>query len=140
MDSREELSFSACVDNIESAYEYMLAYAAQGRDREPAGGGSGPSVRQFLEQLRQAVSALAGAAQKTTAALPLSDEARTAVQGFLLQLEQDAGKAGTVINMVLTAPTLSSQLVDNLNASAHLRCLLTGIFIIDEVVQQHVRA
>ena len=46
----------------------------------------------------------------------------------------------TFVNVVLTAPGLSSQLIDNLNASAHLRCVLTDIFVLDEALQQHARA
>jgi hypothetical protein len=36
---------------------------------------------------------------------------------------------------VLAQPGISSQLVDNLNASIHLRALLTDLFLIDEIVR-----
>jgi hypothetical protein len=36
---------------------------------------------------------------------------------------------------VLAQPTISSQLVDNLNASIHLRALLTDLFLIDEALK-----
>ena len=39
--------------------------------------------------------------------------------------------------MVLAQPSISSQLVDNLNASIHLRALLTDLFLIDEVLKAH---
>ena len=45
-----------------------------------------------------------------------------------------------VLRVVLTAPALSSQLIDNLNASVALRCLLTDLFVLDEAIQQHLRA
>ena len=39
------------------------------------------------------------------------------------------------IQLVLAQPSISSQLVDNLNASIHLRALLTDLFLIDEVLK-----
>ena len=38
---------------------------------------------------------------------------------------------------MLAQPSISSQLVDNLNASIHLRALLTDLFLIDEVFKAH---
>jgi hypothetical protein len=40
---------------------------------------------------------------------------------------------------VLEQVSISSQLVDNLNASIHLRALLTDLFLIDEVLKAHRR-
>jgi hypothetical protein len=37
--------------------------------------------------------------------------------------------------LVLAQPAISSQLVDNLNASIHLRALLTDLFLIDEIAK-----
>lgn len=140
MNSGPTISFNDCVENIEASYEYLLAYAAQGRDKEPAGGGSGPSVRQFISQLQSSVKQIGRASQSSIAGLTLAAEAKEALQMLSAQLEQDAAKALAVITVVNSAPALSSQLVDNLNASAHLRCLLTTIFVLDEVLQQHTRA
>ena len=41
------------------------------------------------------------------------------------------------MQLVLAQPSISSQLVDNLNASIHLRALLTDLFLIDEVLKTH---
>jgi hypothetical protein len=38
------------------------------------------------------------------------------------------------IELVLAQPTISSQLVDNLNASIHLRALLTDLFLLSGVL------
>ncbi len=46
---------------------------------------------------------------------------------------QDAQSLG--IQLVLAQPSISSQMVDNLNASIHLRALLTDLFLIDEIVR-----
>jgi hypothetical protein len=39
------------------------------------------------------------------------------------------------VRLVLAQPAISSQLVDNLNASLHLRALLTDVFLLDEIVK-----
>jgi hypothetical protein len=35
----------------------------------------------------------------------------------------------------LSQPAISSQLIDNLNASIHLRALLTDLFLLDEILK-----
>ena len=133
-------AFADCVEKIESAYEYMLAYAAQGRDREPTGGGAGPSIRTFLVELEYGLIHLVSASRMKMAELQAPVEALQALEAFSDRLEADAERALTVLQVVLTAPALSSQLIDNLNASAHLRCVLTDIFVLDEALQMHLRA
>ncbi len=39
------------------------------------------------------------------------------------------------VELVLAQPAISSQLIDNLNASIHLRALLTDLFLIDEILK-----
>jgi hypothetical protein len=48
-------------------------------------------------------------------------------------LQCDALDSLASIELVLAQTTISSQLVDNLNASIHLRALLTDLFLIDEI-------
>ena len=48
-------------------------------------------------------------------------------------IDRDARDAQAAVRLVLAQPSISSQLVDNLNASIHLRALLTDLFLIDEV-------
>ena len=43
---------------IERSYEFMLAYAAQGRDFEDSSG-SGPAIRQYLTRLREGLATIA---------------------------------------------------------------------------------
>jgi hypothetical protein len=54
---------------------------------------------------------------------------------FLSVLEKDAQDSLASIHLVLAQPTISSQLIDNLNASIHLRALLTDLFLIDEILK-----
>ena len=54
---------------------------------------------------------------------------------FIRMLNRDASDARAAVGLVLAQPSISSQLVDNLNASIHLRALLTDLFLIDEIVR-----
>ena len=55
-------------------------------------------------------------------------------------IDRDARDAQAAVQLVLAQPSISSQLVDNLNASIHLRALLTDLFLIDEVFKSHRRS
>jgi hypothetical protein len=55
-------------------------------------------------------------------------------------LDRDARDAQAAVRLVLAQPVISSQLVDNLNASIHLRALLTDLFLIDEALKTYRRA
>jgi hypothetical protein len=112
---------------IEECYEFMLAYAAQGH---PGEGGSGGQLRQFL---KRAVDALAGLAQSYGAAA--RDGGMDSYEAFLAVLDRDANDSLAALRMVLAQPSISSQLIDNLNASIHLRALLTDLFLIDELIK-----
>jgi hypothetical protein len=50
-------------------------------------------------------------------------------------LDRDASDSIAAFEMVLAQPALSSQLIDNLNASIHIRALLTDLFLIDETLK-----
>ena len=50
-------------------------------------------------------------------------------------LERDASDSLASIQLVLAQATISSQLIDNLNASIHLRALLTDLFLVDEILK-----
>jgi hypothetical protein len=53
---------------------------------------------------------------------------------FVATLDEDARKARAGLQLALTQRAIGSQLVDNLNASIHLRALLTDLFLLDEAV------
>lgn len=114
---------------VERAYEYMLAYAAQGRKRDVEGGVDS-GIRAPLEQ---AHAALAGLATMTVEELSGTGVATFA--GFVDVLRNDARKAHSMVGLVLAQPSIGSQLIDNLNASIHLRALLTDLFVISEALK-----
>jgi len=133
--ARAELN-SRC-NAIEECYEFMLAYAAQGLESD-AGSGSGSQIRDFLRKCDQALTDLAGFLNRFVA--QLSVESTAPFTGFMSVLDRDARDAQAAVQLVLAKPAISSQLVDNLNASIHLRALLTDLFLIDEALKAYRRA
>jgi hypothetical protein len=119
---------------VEECYEFMLAYAAQGLPSD-RGSKAGGEVREFLER---AVKALTGLAE--TCAVAVKEEGFTPADkylAFFAVLDRDARAA---IELVLAQPAISSQLIDNLNASIHLRALLTDLFLLSEIVSRQNRS
>ena len=112
---------------IEECYEFMLAYAAQGLTSD-IGSDSGRQIREYLHR---AVDALSGLAGSCAAAAAQQDK----FEPFLSVLDRDARDSLAAIELVLAQPTISSQLIDNLNASMHLRALLTDVFLVGEVLR-----
>ena len=122
---------------IEECYEFMLGYAAQGlsSDRNSR---SGEQIREFLNG---AVNALKGLAQScVSAAGDAGLEPAEKYQAFFDVLNRDARDSLAAIQLVLVQPAISSQLVDNLNASIHLRALLTDLFLVDEMLKTQRQA
>ena len=118
---------------VEECYEFLLAYAAQGLPTEQSSK-SGGQVREFLHR---AVKALAGLAE--TCAMAVKDEGLEPAEkylAFLAVLDRDARDSLAAIELVLAQPAISSQLIDNLNASIHLRALLTDLFLVGEIVRK----
>ena len=54
-------------------------------------------------------------------------------------LERDAQDSLAALELVLAQPAISSQVIDNLNASIHLRALLTDLFLIDEILKTQLK-
>ena len=55
-------------------------------------------------------------------------------ENFVKILSNDASKSHNAVKLVLSSQTITSQLIDNLNASIHLRALLTDMFLVDEYI------
>ena len=129
-EARSELK-SRC-DVIESAYEFLLAYAAQGLTSDQ----SNSQVREFLGKCDRALANLSAFLTRFVSQLNVDPAPYSA---FITVLDRDARDARAAVQLVLAQPSISSLLVDNLNASIHLRALLTDLFLIDEVLKTHAR-
>ena len=130
-DARKRLA--ANIDAIEEAYEFCLAYAAQGITKfDPAS----PLGNRMKRHLDKAAAALNDLVPGLNALLAAGDvEKAEEIGAFSTQVEEDVRKAAAVFDLVRSRPAISSQLVDNLNASIHVRVLLTDLFLIDEVLK-----
>jgi hypothetical protein len=123
------------IDTIEEAYEFFLAYAAQAReadDESEAGG-----VRAFLKNAIAALDGIHGAGVE--AAGNASQGAREWA-GYLEILKDDGLRAKTLLEFALAQPILSSELIDNLNATNHVRTLLTDVFLLDSALDANAGA
>ncbi|HAW90299.1 MAG TPA: hypothetical protein DCX61_06520, partial [Gemmatimonadetes bacterium] len=50
-------------------------------------------------------------------------------------LQRDASNTLAALRLVMAQPSISSQLIDNLNASIHFRAVLTDLFLVDEALK-----
>ena len=127
--ARSDLSgLNARIEIIERGYEYLLAYAAQGRQDD-----QGSEARARLTDMFAALDDLADVVVATVNGGPGGQVTEAAA--FLDAVKQDAAKARGAIGLVLSRPSISSMLVDNLNASIHLRALLTDCFLIEQALR-----
>ena len=134
-DSATPADFAARCDTIEGAYEFFLAYASQGLPSDQ-GSERGREVRDYLRRCDAALTGIGGLIIDVAERAGLDP---APYRAFVDVLERDARDASAAIRLVLAQPAIGSQLVDNLNASIHLRALLTDLFLIDEVLKLHKR-
>jgi hypothetical protein len=121
-------TLAEAIDVIEETYEFMLAYAAQGRrgDEEDQGAG-------IRERLTRAEAALGVIATATVDAIAAGGA--LAAAEFLDVVKADATRARAAFRLVLAQRSVGSQVVDNLNATTHVRTLLTDLFLLDETMK-----
>lgn len=118
-------------NTLEECYELMLAYAARGL---PSDEGSDPGlhIRDVLRRLARATDGLAESCELAAREGLLAPAEK--YLAFLAVLGRDAEDSLAAIELVLAQPSISSQLVDNLNASLHLRALITDVFLVSDVL------
>lgn len=132
MSEENKSKLRTSIDAIETGYEFMLAYAAQGRDFEATGGGAGPSIRGYLADMRQGLETLADDFEAE-----INDKVESGTNLFIdyiKVLRADAEKSQQAVDMVVALPSIGSQVIDNLNATIHIRALLTDMFLVDEAL------
>jgi hypothetical protein len=132
-DARSELD--ARVNAIEEAYEFFLAYASQGLPSDQ-GSGSGAQIRDYLQRCDGALNGLGSCIMRFVQQRGMES---TPYRAFVNVIDRDALDASAGIQLVLAQATIGSQLIDNLNASIHLRALLTDLFLVDEALKASSR-
>ncbi len=128
--AREELARRA--DAIEGGYELMLGYAAQGLPTDQGAANSG-QLRDHLIRFAEALEGLPATYRECASALGVGPQ--DALEGFLDTLARDAATTHAALRLLLGQPGISSQMVDNVNASIHVRALLTDVFVVDEILK-----
>lgn len=128
--AREELSKRA--DAIESGYEMMLGYAAQGLDTDQ-GAANSSQLRDHLRRFETALTDLAKTYRACAVALGV--QGLDSLDVLLETVDRDARTTQAALRLVLAQPGISSQMIDNLNASIHVRALLTDVFVVDEILK-----
>ena len=123
---------NARINTIEEAYEFFLAYASQGLASDK----DNDTGRQAREYLKRCDAALTEFGAFLTGFIGRAGvEPVAPYLAFVAVIDNDARHAQAAVQLVLAQPAISSQMVDNLNASIHLRALLTDLFLIDEVLK-----
>ena len=117
-------TLAEAIDAVEETYEFMLAYAAQGRAH---GEGGDDDIRSYLARADAGLAIIAAMAPPGAAG-----DDQTA---FIELVRQDAARARKAMRFVLAQRAIGSQIVDNLNASIHVRTLLTDLFLLDEALK-----
>jgi hypothetical protein len=123
------MTFAEAIDTIEEVYEFMLAYAAQGRRHDDEDQGTG-----IRERLTRAETALGVIGAATVDGIATGTQPAAAAE-FLDVVKADAARARAAFRLVLAQPSIGSQMVDNLNATTHVRTLLTDLFLLDETIK-----
>ena len=114
------------IELVEEAYEFMLAYAAQGRADEGAGR-DGAHIRTFLKQFSDATDRIIEDLGKLS-------EPNEAMETFIKSAESDAKTVKSVMAIMLQKENISSEMVDNANGLITVRSYLTALFFIDKAV------
>jgi hypothetical protein len=126
----EQVLLSGRIEIIERSYEYLLAYAAQGRQDD-----AGTELRDTLIRMHQALTDMQGSLRAAFVGV----SAVSGVADFTDVVERDVLAARGAIGLVLSRERIASLLVDNLNASVHLRALLTDLFLIEQACKAPLR-
>lgn len=109
----------------------MLAFAAQGLPSDQ-GAANSAQIRDHLKRFESALTGLADVYRQAAVALGVGPT--DALEVVLKTVEADAAFTQAALRLVLGQPGISSQMVDNLNASIHIRALLTDVFVVDEIL------
>jgi len=132
--SQVRADLKARTDTIEEAYEFFLAYASQGL---PTDANTSHPIRDHLRKFDQALTGIGDFFLDCASRLGVTD--LDPYRRFVDVVVRDARDAQAAIQLVLAQPGIGSQTIDNLNASIHVRALLTDLFLIEEILTSLTR-
>jgi hypothetical protein len=108
------------IEVIESGYEFLLAFAAQGRPAQTESG-PGPHARPTISGMADAMKNMAESFKESKVS-------------FEQVIANDCRNAGAALEFILAQEKIGSEMVDNLNASIHVRAVLTDLFLYSEAL------
>jgi len=114
------------IEIVEESYEYMLAYAAQGRADEGAGP-DGAQIRNFLNQYSSAIESIAGSLDGLADSNPQA-------AAYFDGLKRESAVMDSVVKILLARDNISSEVVDNANGLIAVRAYLTSLFFMDKAI------
>ena len=114
------------IEIVEESYEYMLAYAAQGRADEGAGP-DGAQIRTFLNQYSSAIESIAGSLDGLADSNPQA-------AAYFDGLKRESAVMDSVVKILLARDNISSEVVDNANGLIAVRAYLTSLFFMDKAI------
>ena len=124
-DHAKAVAMREAIEIVEEAYEFMLAYAAQGRKREAKEEGVS-KIRDYLTRFADALDQMGGIAPDIVAG--------ESAAAFRDRFVADLAVVRSVIALLLERPSISSDMVDNTNGLIAMRIFLTDLFFIDQAV------
>ena len=114
------------IEIVEEAYEFMLAYAAQGRKSEAKEEGVS-KIRDYLNRFSGSVGTHGGGRTRHRGR-------HASGAAFRDRFVSDLAVVRSVIALLLDRPSISSDMVDNTNGLIAMRIFLTDLFFIDQAV------
>jgi hypothetical protein len=132
--SQVRADVKARTDTIEEAYEFFLAYASQGL---PTDANTSHPIRDHLQRFDRALTGIGAFFLDCAKQLGAPDLGP--YRRFIDVVDRDARDAQAAIQLVLAQSGIGSQTIDNLNASIHVRALLTDLFLIEEILTSLAR-
>ena len=119
-------------ETIEECYEFTLSFAARGSASD-----EGSELRAHLTRAVAAMRGLERSCAESIAQEKLAAPDKSRVdkyEAFFAVLKRDAESALAAMELVLAQPRIGAQLIDNLNASIHLRALMADLFLVTEIL------
>lgn len=113
------------IEQVEESYEFMLAYAAQGRKQEPEAEGAS-QIRSYLERFASALTII-------NDSIPGLFESAEG-EAFRNRFQEDVATMQAIVNLLLSNDSISSDMVDNTNGLICVRSCLTDLFFVDQVM------
>lgn len=123
------------IESAEEAYEFLIAYAGRGLDRNQPPGTS-EEVRDHLEMLGGAL------ADGHEAALVVADEhdvdGADHYESMLQTMDEEIDEARTIVALLAAQDRITSAQVDNMNGMSVFQSVMMKFFFLDELTA-HLR-